>query len=230
MAKVIYTGVSSKARKIKACYIGVSNKARKIKKGYIGVNNIARLCYSSGYMWARYTLASTGKVSLTKVVSNASGYRFAKDNLQSFYECVVTGNDSSGYTLKTSSTPEFNKRAKAVTTSGASSNSYYQVPKNCGVVTNTYYCVVTYGYEGGYNRLSGYDFYMDYNTDITTATWFSYLALWTAVNYNTNSDKLDIYRKNTIQTKGSFIDYVTSDNSNAYPTNGISGSYWYVKQ
>lgn len=46
MAKVIYTGVSSKARKIKACYIGVSNKARKIKKAYVGVNNTARLCYT----------------------------------------------------------------------------------------------------------------------------------------------------------------------------------------
>ena len=48
MAKVIYTGVSSKARKIKSCYIGVGNKARKIKKAYVGINNKARLCYSSG--------------------------------------------------------------------------------------------------------------------------------------------------------------------------------------
>lgn len=47
MAKVIYTGISSKARKIKTCYVGVSSKARKITKAYVGVNNVARLCYAS---------------------------------------------------------------------------------------------------------------------------------------------------------------------------------------
>ena len=31
-------------------------------------------------------------------------------------------------------------------------------------------------------------------------------------------------------SQGSYIDLVTSTNSNAYPTNGISGDYWYVKQ
>ena len=31
-------------------------------------------------------------------------------------------------------------------------------------------------------------------------------------------------------SQGSYIDLVTSTNPNAYPTNGIYGSYWYVKQ
>ena len=47
MARLIYTGVSNKARKIKKVYVGVSSKARKVKKAYVGVNNKARLCYSS---------------------------------------------------------------------------------------------------------------------------------------------------------------------------------------
>lgn len=45
MAKGIYIGVSSKARKVKKAYVGVEDKARKIKKGYIGVNGIARQFY-----------------------------------------------------------------------------------------------------------------------------------------------------------------------------------------
>jgi len=47
MAKVVYSGVSNKARKIKKIYVGISSKARKVKNAYIGVNNKARLCYSS---------------------------------------------------------------------------------------------------------------------------------------------------------------------------------------
>ncbi len=46
MAKGMYIGVSSKARKVKKIYIGVSGKARKVKKVYIGVSGKARLCWS----------------------------------------------------------------------------------------------------------------------------------------------------------------------------------------
>lgn len=47
MAKGIYVGVESKARKVKKFYIGVDGKARKVKKGYIGVNGVAKLFYSA---------------------------------------------------------------------------------------------------------------------------------------------------------------------------------------
>ena len=48
MAKAVYFGVSSKARKVKKMYIGVDGVAHKIKKAYIGVNGVARLFFSSG--------------------------------------------------------------------------------------------------------------------------------------------------------------------------------------
>lgn len=47
MAKGMYIGVDSKARKAKKMYIGVDGKARKIKKMYIGVDGKARLFYIS---------------------------------------------------------------------------------------------------------------------------------------------------------------------------------------
>lgn len=46
MAKGLYIGVDSKARKSKKMYFGVDNKARKIKKVYIGVENKARLLFN----------------------------------------------------------------------------------------------------------------------------------------------------------------------------------------
>lgn len=42
MAKGIYVGVNSLARKVKGGYIGVSNIARKIKKAYVGIGGVAR--------------------------------------------------------------------------------------------------------------------------------------------------------------------------------------------
>ena len=47
MAKGIYVGVDSKARKVKKAYIGVAGISRKIKKGYIGVNGRAQQFYSA---------------------------------------------------------------------------------------------------------------------------------------------------------------------------------------
>lgn len=48
MAKVLYTGISSKARKVKKLFVGIDGKARKVKKAYIGVGNKARLFFNSG--------------------------------------------------------------------------------------------------------------------------------------------------------------------------------------
>lgn len=56
MAKVLYVGIGSKARKTKKLYVGVGNKARKVKKAYIGVNGKARLFFSSGVQPGLYFL------------------------------------------------------------------------------------------------------------------------------------------------------------------------------
>lgn len=39
-----------------------------------------------------------------------------------------------------------------------------------------------------------------------------------------------IYTHRANYTRGTFIEYVTSESESAYPINGKSGSYWYVKQ
>ncbi|WP_300944287.1 hypothetical protein [uncultured Duncaniella sp.] len=64
MAKVLYTGISSKARKVKKLFVGIDGKARKVKKAYIGVDNKARLFFSSGvgtglyYVYGRASIAT----------------------------------------------------------------------------------------------------------------------------------------------------------------------------
>ena len=38
------------------------------------------------------------------------------------------------------------------------------------------------------------------------------------------------YTPSVTQSRGTLVGTVTSSSSSAYPTNGVSGSYWYVKQ
>lgn len=88
MAKVIYSGVSNKARKIKSCYVGVTDKARKITKAYIGMNNVARLCYTSDiYPVGTYWLIDS---SGTKCY-NSSGTLISSNSNTTSWACMDTG-------------------------------------------------------------------------------------------------------------------------------------------
>ena len=44
------------------------------------------------------------------------------------------------------------------------------------------------------------------------------------------TDSLTTVADGTTKSKGTYIEDVTSDNSNTYPSNGVSGSYWYVRK
>ena len=44
------------------------------------------------------------------------------------------------------------------------------------------------------------------------------------------TNSLSAIANGTTKSKGTYIEDVTSDNSSAYPSNGISGSYWYVRK
>ena len=61
MAKAMYVGVDSKARKVKKAYVGVDNIARKIKKAYVGIANVARLFFSGEPIF--YTVETAGHLS-----------------------------------------------------------------------------------------------------------------------------------------------------------------------
>lgn len=56
----------------------------------------------------------------------------------------------------------------------------------------------------------------------------------TKYNYASSGSSYTDYYKLTLSdskeiTKGQFVSYVTSDSENAYPDNGVSDGYWYVK-
>lgn len=114
MAKKLYIGVNSVARKVSAAYIGVSSIAQKIVKGYIGVNNIARLFYeskkpdeeitfTSSQSWVVPSDAKTIDIFVVGGGGGAGGYYAnCNDILQfnaTYRDCVVYGAyGGAGYT------------------------------------------------------------------------------------------------------------------------------------
>lgn len=69
MAKKIYIGANSVAKKIKKAYIGIDSETKQIKKAYIGVNGVAKLCFSTRtYTTQTFNVTGSG-------VTGASGSR-----------------------------------------------------------------------------------------------------------------------------------------------------------
>lgn len=71
MAKRIYVGVNSVARKAKKAYVGVGGIARKVKKAYVGVGGIARPCMSGELTsYGSITGLSSGKFRIGATSNN----------------------------------------------------------------------------------------------------------------------------------------------------------------
>lgn len=87
MAKNIYVGVGSKARKIKQLYVGVGGKARKVKKVYVGVGGKARLVYA-------YYDCEKIRWENTNTVDSSFSFEWKKHGKKEFYifpvECTVS--------------------------------------------------------------------------------------------------------------------------------------------
>ena len=119
MAKNLYVGVGSKARKVKALYVGVGGKARKVKKVYVGVGGKARLVYQSyipvtgiSYSYKTYyDSKNTVAFYLTFLPSNASDTSYTisvQDQNSHMCHYTVYTYLSNGFVLKSNEVYNFN--------------------------------------------------------------------------------------------------------------------------
>lgn len=228
MAKVIYSGVNSTARKVKNLYIGVNNTARKIKKGYIGVNNIARQCYSSDiiYRWKYYNVTKT--YSLSSIISRSGGSSF---NASSPSVKLEKSNMARYY--------EFNYTSTSITSTSTfkySDTTSYPTPYDKSFNENVYYGVTSYTLNSSQGNLTinGYSYYIESGTEISNISpgTIPYLIYFTDTYITASRLAYTLYRINKTYSKGStYYGEVTAvNNPNAYPINGQSGNYWYIRQ
>lgn len=224
MAKVVYTGVSNKARKCKALYVGVSNKARKIKKGYVGVSNKARLFYTSDviYTWQKWSVNSTTNTTYSTQTVTTGIYAHMVVNRYAEIRATDISSTSISYNMLR-----------------CYSCNYTDIWK---CMNNTYSGDFMHilGYEIDSSAWSIYSIYQLHgqqgNTSWHTGELFFRLGnRSTPYNTNLTAYDVDIYKlvvsTSTSYSKGStYYGTVTATNNpNAYPTNGRSGSYWYVR-
>ena len=134
MAKVVYTGVSSKARKCKALYVGVSNKARKIKKGYVGVSNKARLFYTSDiiYIWDVYDYTSTTTYSFSTPTTISGAIDSYNNRGLTYYSVEIVSSTTINVGMRTF-------------------NAYSPNPIGSGAARDKYYLYDNYYYSSRYN-------------------------------------------------------------------------------
>ena len=205
MSKGIYIG-NSNAKKVKKMYLG-NGTSRKVKKGYIGVGNVAKLFYSSGYVWKKYNTNTTNtyhwnKYSITtKIDGHTLGWGPTED-------IDVARNE------RIYSSIEFD-----------SDRGDLRIDRNSGEMV----------YEVIYDP-------RDDNLDALIG-WYQAPTRPTIVNdcykivavYGTRGNlviecggKYCEIEPNETEERGSLLGSVTSTSRNTYPTNGISGSYWYV--
>ena len=102
MAKKIYVGVSSKARKVKAMYVGVNSKARRITKAYVGVGGIARKIWPSEFSYyGSKTAKITNPTAATTVGSYAlfgsCGTPYSTNDVEYFNSSLTNGSASTLY-------------------------------------------------------------------------------------------------------------------------------------
>lgn len=232
MAKLVYLGGGSTSHPVKKLYIGVNGVSKKIKRGYIGdANGKARLFYNSAYQWQRYTIGTSYSLSSAYTV------KFPIANPQSFYHYVEV------------------RKYKAVTNADILSSGIFREPDATDIVDGvqgTTSIIVDYKTYPWFNvrwverntqEKDGYAFGSD--SILLQSVWYSatygaqgsritqnprgYIMIIRNDNINVGTTEMPGITINSTQTKGTYVDTVENENPSAYPDNGISGNYWYVK-
>lgn len=214
MAKAIYLGDNT-SRKVKKIYEG-NGTAQKVKKGYIGDSSgKARLFFSGSTRWNKYNIQLIEQLSPAAYRYSTNGYssvslswgESVQLNEDPLY-CLPHGNNQgSAYIISNDDDRRVDVRidrqlyVRWVTGSGGLSATGFTVK-----LTNTYQ----------------YRLDVAFIIDYAGGTYWFYLD-------TTVMPEVQYYEVSAIKSQGSLVGIVESDNPSAYPDNGISGNYWYVK-
>ena len=230
MAKITYIG-NGNSKKVSKIYLGSGNISHKIKKGYIGdASGKARLFYTSGYQWQRYSINYIEQFS-TDDNENSAPFRTYLSNETDVYVMYATS-----IKFITSGTPSYAPPDSKIDIVNPTSHRIYGNPdttlslRTYQSPTGVYYIVYSgrwMGFELGY--LKGvYKLGPDSSQfDIWAKNGDPGLVVYggTASAYG----GVVLHKVYAAPTQGSYIGIVESDNPAAYPNNGVSGDYWYVR-
>lgn len=215
MAKKLYIGASLVAHKAKQIYLGSGNVAHRIVAGYIGVSGTARKFYPSGYLWNRYSVSYT--TSHTPIIVSEDTIDFGRNCEFGQYSLVYSY--TSGYSSSSNNYLYWLERGDRIPN-----------PREIDDLSNG---TVFYALESWIGMNSGNVSYIraDFGLNSRVSDWRMTEFTKLSGSYGgTLRRRIHGSVKQSIPAIGSYIDQITSENRNAYPDNGVSGSYWYVFQ
>ena len=208
MAKSVYLG-NGNSHKVTKMYEG-NGTAHKIKKGYIGDSSgKARLFFSGSTRWNRYTITKENQYEITQVPLPNAG---AKIDLKDY--CYYTEVNNIVNVINQDFDVYDGRKMTLIhpITDKISLDEMKQLIVGKAVLD---YRTM---YDNGIKFHGGGLVLCD---DVRKTDIYYYEAVY---HYNYLARIT-----NVLYYQGNFIDTVESDNESAYPDNGISGNYWYVK-
>ena len=213
MAKITYIG-NGTSHKVKKIYIG-DGSSRKVKKGYIGENNLSKLFFSGETRWERYSLVTQYKwnrynVNYTENDQYTTQYTIGGPGTYYVFSGTGYSRNGTGFTI-TGST--------MITCDCTAGSGGQYVGTSWGIGSNRQgrrYALVNTSPTNFGSYVAKVDSDSRFSFGIISNSY------WQASLYYING----IITLTTAQ--GSLNGSVTSTQSNTYPANGISGSYWYV--
>lgn len=228
MSKNIYIGQSDLSRRVGVLYIGVSGQARKIKKAYIGIDGKAKQFYPDDvtYKWNRYNIKTSYKWNRYNIKISYVWDQYNATNTLNYTSEQVDNirfmgvGDPSGTSYKLSMEDGEPKIAVTDVDSSEIELGESRYVNNLGTTL--------YGYDDPRYPpvwpqivVYAYDVYEDKPSD--------YIYKITGV-MNGPYSAIDVFKMTATGEikRGSYIKEVTSSSSSTYPSDGISGSYWYV--
>lgn len=210
MARKIYIGSSGSSRNVSNIYIGVSGVARKVIKGYVGANDVAKKFYGLQYVWKRYTIEIINTYEQTTERYANFRYITAAASQSGKLPTRCEFDASTGrFALSNLGTVEI--REDGFTSDYYTTKVNIEYYDNAGYMTS--FSVIKEGvYDGPIYHIEARRYY------------------WPSMNTESNVDIYTSSITSSVQSAGTYLTDVYSENRNAYPDNGISGSYWYVYQ
>ena len=199
MARRIYIGNGSSSRRVKGIYLGISGSSRKVVKGYIGVSGSAKQFYPL-YKWKRYSVNSTS--TLHKTVNGMTKYYVSSSGATNRY------------------LPAYESSLQA-TPSGI-------LVLGVNWIDSLYNFDIIFSYQYTTNSQIVTDMWdMSNSVNQTYSTLYAFAPEAFGSGWSGQCDQYT-YTSKTSTSIGSYLGDVYSDSRNAYPDNGVSGSYWYV--
>lgn len=109
--------------------------------------------------------------------------------------------------------------------------SAYSINTSNGQITATSKVVATYLYTGSIESSLGSCYYINPETCNTSKDSEIGNQIYHADSLTSNgrASNVKLYKAAQVQVQGSYTGEITSTSASAYPTNGASGSVWYVK-